>query len=152
MIRPAEKKDFGKIVKLLKTVEKDFVPPLSDRGSIEGRVKRELEEGLYLVSEEKGFLNGLICVFENWKKKSGYISIIAVHPVYRRRGVAKKLMEEGLKVLADKKVKEIYVTTWSTNKPGLKFYRSYGFIKDSVALNERREGVHTVYLKKSLYH
>jgi ribosomal protein S18 acetylase RimI-like enzyme len=59
------------------------------------------DEGAVLVSEEKGVVVGFVKLidFEIAHVRYGCILWIAVHPSYRRRGVAKALAAEGIKRL-----------------------------------------------------
>ncbi len=150
-IRFAEKKDIKKIVEFLKIVDKEFVPPLSERGDINDRVRKEFSEGHYLIYEENNGVVGILCLFDKWKKERyGYISILAVHPKMRRRGIGSKLIEYAICRLKEKGIKDVYTRTWSTNKVGLRFYKRLGFMSDRIIINDRSKGIHTVYLKKSL--
>ena len=150
-IRFAEKKDIKKIAEFLKIVDKEFVPPLSERGDINDRVRKEFSEGRYLVYEEDNNVVGILCFFDKWKKeRCGYISILAVHPKMRGRGIGSKLIEYAICRLKEKGVKDVYTRTWSTNKVGLRFYKRLGFMNDGIIINDRSKGIHTVYLKKFL--
>ena len=59
----------------------------------------------------------------------GSIVEIAVHPAYRRQGIARKLIEEAVE---DNSPKEIYLEVRESNLPALGLYESLGFTQIGV--------------------
>jgi mycothiol synthase len=64
----------------------------------------------------------------NNRRKVGYIANVMVHPEYRRRGIAKKLMENTLSYIQKKRNKAI-LHVISTNTPAKNMYTKLGFKK-----------------------
>jgi ribosomal-protein-alanine N-acetyltransferase len=112
--------DIGRIVEIEKASFKDAYP-------------RSLLENLMTLSPE-GFL---VAVWEG--RIIGYVSSIverrhtarlvsvAVHPHYRRRGVAWRLMAELVKTLKNKDVDEVLLEVRESNKAAIRLYKSLGF-------------------------
>ena len=59
----------------------------------------------------------------------GSIVEIAVHPAYRRQGIAKEMI---LSAISDNSLKEIYLEVRESNLPAIRLYESLGFEKAGV--------------------
>ncbi len=59
-----------------------------------------------------------ICGFhKHWKDTNdAYVSIIAVHPDWRQKGLGQNLMAECFNILIDEKVPKVILKTWSENE------------------------------------
>ncbi|WMW26073.1 GNAT family N-acetyltransferase [Methanolobus sediminis] len=161
-IRIASKNDEKKVTSFIELVDKDFYPPLSQRsGGIPERVERclDTDEANFLVvepnvnrenSQSEGFI-GMLGYTKNWKgQDTAYINFLATHPDYRNLGISKALYMQLEKKLAESGIKRIYLCTWSGNPAAIKFYESIGYYRYAVVLNDRGNGVNTIYYKKVL--
>lgn len=79
----------------------------------------------FLVAEVDKRLVGTTMV--NKRGKVGYISAVMVHPTYRRRGIARKLMKNALDYIQKKKMKRAVLHVVSTNVPVKSLYIELGF-------------------------
>jgi len=61
------------------------------------------------------------------RKKVGYISTVMVHPDYRRKGTARKLMKNALEHIQKKKMEKAVLHVVSTNVPAKSLYTKLGF-------------------------
>ena len=88
--------------------------------------------------------NGVVCEVDN--EIIGYVMTayvldeadiltIAVHPNYRRRGVADKLLVEIFEVLSKKGVNIIFLEVRRSNESAVKLYQKKGFKKISERKN-----------------
>lgn len=59
----------------------------------------------------------------------GSIVEVAVHPDYRRQGIARELIESAIK---DNSLKEIYLEVRESNIPAIRLYESLGFERVGV--------------------
>jgi len=59
--------------------------------------------------------------------KVGYISTVMVHPNYRRKGIARKLMTNALEYIRKKRMKRAVLHVESTNAPAKRLYTELGF-------------------------
>ena len=154
-LRYGSLKDFEKIYKFFKLLDKDFYPPLSKRGSIKERIKKMLfsKDSYYLLAENsKGNTIGIIGFIENYKGKKGhaYLSFLGVHPKYRHKGIGRFLREMALKILKVHGMKEVHTRTWSTNKIMIKINQEMGFKIEKIVKDERGPGVDSIYFKRKL--
>jgi ribosomal-protein-alanine N-acetyltransferase len=62
------------------------------------------------------------------RRRVGYISTVMVHPTYRRRGIATKLMESALNYVQKKKSRAV-LHVMATNAPAKNLYTKLGFKK-----------------------
>jgi ribosomal protein S18 acetylase RimI-like enzyme len=78
----------------------------------------------FLVAEVNQRLVGTAMV--NSRGKVGYISNVMVHPTYRRKGIARKLMKNSLDYIQKKNLKRAVLHV-STNVPAKNLYTELGF-------------------------
>lgn len=153
-IRRATTKDFNKLINFFNIVDKDFVPPISERGSIAEYVKDMIKGkdcyAVILENPNKG-IEGTISFREHWKgRTSAHIQWIAVHPKYRHIGIANLLLTEALNLLKQDKIKLVSTRTWSTNTASINLWREAGFKKIKVVKNDRGPGIDSIYFEKKL--
>ncbi|MBU0894824.1 MAG: GNAT family N-acetyltransferase [Nanoarchaeota archaeon] len=67
-------------------------------------------------------------------KKYGYLDSTVVHKNYRKKGIAKKLTQEALKILKKNGIKYFKSNVYLKNKTALKTWKKIGFKKLSVNL------------------
>jgi ribosomal protein S18 acetylase RimI-like enzyme len=79
------------------------------------------------VAEADGRVVGTTLV--NIKGKIGYIAAVMVHPIYRRKGIATKLMESGLNYVQKKRLSRAILHVVSKNTPAKGLYHKLGFKK-----------------------
>jgi len=104
----------------------DFRPFI--RKGVKGSRKR-----FVLVAEENGVVVGFIyCTIKKRPsvftvKETGIIEDILVLPEFRKKGIAKKLVQETIKRFRKAKIKFVCVSALSNNKKALKAYQKLGF-------------------------
>jgi [ribosomal protein S18]-alanine N-acetyltransferase len=84
---------------------------------------------------------------------SGYVTTLDVHPDFRRRGLARQLMEtvETSAIHADVTSLRLHVS--AENEPAISFYESIGFTRQLLAENFYAEGLHAwLYMKNLIPH
>lgn len=84
----------------------------------------------YLVYEEAGTVLGYCAL--RVLADEGEIQRIAVDPVFRRRGVGRKLMEAMATFGRMKGVREVALEVRESNEGARKLYESYGFKQEAV--------------------
>jgi len=92
----------------------------------------------FLIAEVDGEIAGYIMCrvertlskFERLSfKKVGHIISIAVLPEYRRRGLAKSLLENALRILKENyRCEEAYLEVRVSNLPAISLYQKLGFV------------------------
>lgn len=81
--------------------------------------------GEFLVAEVDGEIIGYVsAIFE---ANSASITSIAVHPDYRRKEIARKLMLKLLETLREKRISNIKLEVRESNEAARKLYESLGF-------------------------
>jgi len=145
-------KDFERILDFFKLVDKDFVPPLSEREPLKKRIRNTLKDGHYIILEDKKNIVAIQGFIENYrgKKNHVYLTFFAVHPKYRQRGIGISFKKKVLRILKDMGTKEVHTRTWSTNAPMIKLNEKLGFKVEKIAKNERGKGIDSIYFKKKL--
>lgn len=146
--------DFEKLKEFMELVDSEFVPPLSSRpGGIKGRISGNLatEDANYLIAEIEGRIAGVIGYRKNWNGTGeSYISFIAVHPEYRRIGIARSLDNALMQKLSFDGILHVNITTWSTNPNVCKMYKQMGYHVFRFLKDDRGPGVDTIYFKKAI--
>lgn len=79
----------------------------------------------FLVAEVDGNVVGTTIVSQNGKV--GYISTVMVHPYYRGRGIAKKLVEKAISYIRQRRMKMAVLHVDPVNKPAKSLYAKLGF-------------------------
>ncbi|MHB1317794.1 MAG: GNAT family N-acetyltransferase [Anaerolineae bacterium] len=74
-----------------------------------------------------GEVVGQILVGRHWNRLA-YVSDIAVHPDWRRRGVGGQLMQRTIAWARSRDLAGIMVETQNVNVPACRFYESQGFV------------------------
>lgn len=89
------------------------------------------EEGRVLVSETQGIISGFakLIEFNIGSQKYGCILWIAVHPSYRRQGIAFNLTKEGLETLKKDGVKAVFASTQRRNRAAKATLSKAGFVQ-----------------------
>ena len=91
-----------------------------------------------LVAVENQTIIGAILVGSDGRR--AYIYHTAVHPNYRRRGIASQLVETVLTVLDDLKIHKVALVVFKRNAEGNKFWEKLGFSvrEDLIYRNQAR--------------
>jgi ribosomal-protein-alanine acetyltransferase len=79
----------------------------------------------------------------------GHIITINVAPIYRRKGIAHKMLEETEAILKGKGITECHLEVREDNSAALKLYQNSGYQKIG-RLEKYYSNKHGLYLKKSL--
>lgn len=84
---------------------------------------------------EKGRIVGNVTVHRRYSEKKGwFISNLAVHPEYRRRGIARGLVTAGVEMARQKRARRISLEVRADNAPARGLYQELGFTEvDSVS-------------------
>ena len=91
-----------------------------------------------LVAVENQMIIGAILVGSDGRR--AYIYHTAVHPNYRRRGIARQLVETVLTVLDDLKIHKVALVVFKRNTEGNQFWERLGFSvrEDLIYRNQAR--------------
>lgn len=81
----------------------------------------------FFVAETDGRIVGTTLV--DRRGKIGYIAAVMVHPDYRKKGIATKLMKSSLNYLRKKKLSRAILHVLPTNTPAKGLYHKLGFKK-----------------------
>ncbi len=155
LARKATAKDLPRLAELFTLVDRDFIPPLSQRGSIKGEARKALGQKNHccLIVEDGGKVTAAASFIENYRKKnSAYIKYLIVHPGFRGKGIGISLRKKVLSVLKKDGMKEVHSRTWSTNRAMLEINKKMGFEVEKIIKNERAPGIDGVYFRKKLQH
>jgi len=104
-----------------------------------------------LVAEANGDVAGFIVAqveIEN-NMLYGHIITINVAPIYRRKGIASRMLKETEDILKQKGITECHLEVREDNTTALKLYQNRGFQKIS-RLKKNYGKKHGLYLKKNL--
>ena len=127
-IRNVNEDDFLSIAEIA-----TYCPPMvTERNSIYHIfTKFFTSTSLIIESENKKALGFLLGFISQDNPLEGYIHLLCVIPQCRKKGLAKALMEEFLKLIKDKGCRKVYLITSPGNKKAINFYHKIGFNIDN---------------------
>ncbi len=137
IIRKAKKEDFDEYYKLKKEEEKDYsqiiqeeIPSLSKK-----EYKKDFngifssKNSVLLVAEENkrliGFLYGTLKEYKS--NRISDMEVLFISKKFRRKGIARSLIKEFIKILKNKKYKKIQLSVNTKNIGAIKLYEKLGF-------------------------
>jgi ribosomal protein S18 acetylase RimI-like enzyme len=135
-IRRAKKEDFRQYLKLKKYNLKEYSNLINERiRRTDKDLKKEFNEFfsskkrfLFVLEKDKeikGYLIGTLIVSDY--KKTGYIDDLFVSKNFRKKGAAKKLIREFIKILKRKKIKRFRLGVSIKNNKATRLYKNVGF-------------------------
>ena len=99
--------------------------------------------GYFLVARSHNKLLGWILLDRSYdyfiNKEVGWINDIYVKKEYRKNGIAKRLIFEGIKEFRKKGFLEVSLNVYSTNKHAISLYKSLGFQEASKLMTKTIE-------------
>lgn len=152
-VRLYKSKDYNKVLKFMRSVDKDFNPPIETR---EGGLKKYFDEilkknyNIYLLEKYNFFLffPKIIGAIMFYKDSNGedVIKYIAIAKEYRGKGYGAEMMEMAL--LSILKSKKIILRTWLTNRIAISLYKKFGFQIYKISDDKDRLGKDkSIYMK-----
>ena len=149
---------------LLEAADKEFIPPLSSRGSTTQQTLAdtnnngiadyfdEMKQQCFVLALEGEQVAGFMSFRKDYScdyvpaEKNLYASTSVVHPDFRGQGLMKKFY---MAMIASYPERPIYTRTWHENTPHLHVLAKLGFEQIAELKNHRGPGVHTVYFRRN---
>jgi ribosomal protein S18 acetylase RimI-like enzyme len=78
--------------------------------------------------DPQGQLAGSVLAYPDEEKRWGVVDDVFVLPEWRRRGIAKRLVGEGIKYFRELGMEEVRLDVVQTNEPAISLYRSMGYV------------------------
>ena len=99
---------------------------LSDADSREN-INKYLERnpGMSFIALSSGRIVGAILAGHDGRR--GYIHHLAVHPDYRREGLARRLVDRSIEVLRNSGIRKCHLFIFNNNNDGLAFWKAIGW-------------------------
>lgn len=137
-----------KVLRFLKSIDKDFPVPLSSKVVLEQYSVKLCEHACIITLENKGQIYGMIAGYiEALENNMAYISILGISREMRGKGFSELLLIEFSDVCVKKKIDYIHVYTKLDNIAAMKTYKKNGFEKYICDNEERPQDEH---LRKKL--
>ncbi len=155
IIRRAEIKDIKNMARLAALCIEDSIPPTRDVSlknlkqarilDIEtslGKIINLSHVGIYLAEDEKGTLLGHLMGYVGdiesvTGEAQGWIFDLSVDPKYRRRGIARKLVEKFTEFVKKAGYNFIGLLVTSSNKAAVALYENLGFVEERKRMAKR---------------
>ncbi len=112
---------------ILEIEQISFTTPWSEQSFL-NEIYKKYAFSKVAVFEEK--ITGFICV--NYLLHESHLLDLAVHPDFRRRGIATMLMDEAMKGLKKMGCVFVYLEVRVSNTGAQKFYERFGFKVDGI--------------------
>ena len=148
---------------LLELGDKEFIPPLSSRGSTTQQTLgnanndglsdyfNEMKQQCFVLALEGNTVAGFMSFKKDYSCdyvplcKNLYASTSVVHPVFRGQGLMKKFYISMIEGYPDR---PIYTRTWHENIPHLRVLEKLNFHQIAKLENHRGPGIHTLYFER----
>ncbi len=114
----------------LYSIDLEFIPPLSNKISFNEYYDKIMEVGNVCCYYADNKIIGLVVFYDN--QDIAQITLVAVNPRYRGRGIASKI----IKVVLNGINKPIRIITWESNIRAIYLYEKLGFKITSINLNK----------------
>jgi|SRR3989344_5501044 len=154
--RTAEKDDLYQLTSFLSLPEIDmfFVKPLSQRSlSIEERVRKKYEHGLWLLAMDEKIIAGCLALIPH-DEDYVEISTYAVSQRHQGKGIGGRLIDEAMILCKQQysNFKKIILDSWEGNEAITRLMQKKGFVLVNSFYDpeKRPEGVKTVIYEKIL--
>lgn len=123
-IRRMSEKDIDAVAELEKKI---FSSPWS-KESIQKAFS--LNENIYLVAEEKNEIVGYCGIWTSFETAD--LCNIAVHPEWRRRGIADEVLAEAFRLCRKSQVEQLLLEVRESNNGAIALYKKNGFVSIDV--------------------
>lgn len=157
------------MLSLIKANDCFFIPPISQRVSVQGYLEYLLGRNeeyikkkygdvplpenpftIYIPRDENSLAGFVSCFGYFGPFNGGYIVAIMTDPQLRNNGIGTILFNSALEEFYRIGTKKISVTTWSTNMASQRLFFKFGFKLIKVNPNERAPGVDGLYFEKEI--
>ena len=114
----------------LHSVDLEFTPPLSNKISFNEYYDKIMEVGNVCCYYDNNKIIGLVIFYDN--QDIAQITLVAVDPKYRGKGIASKI----IKLVLNKINKPTRIITWESNISAIYLYKKLGFKITNINLNK----------------
>ncbi|MDD1721362.1 MAG: GNAT family N-acetyltransferase [Euryarchaeota archaeon] len=140
MLEPQEKTiiseanwdNYEAIINVLRAVDAEFVPRLTEGENLRVKVTRILNDQRrdWIKAVVDNRIVGVVAVIYNYRRpRLGLIETLAVLPQYRRLGIGRQLVQYAMAKLFNCDMDAVLITTWETNGTAIRMYEELGFKK-----------------------
>ncbi len=112
--------------RILEIEQASFGPDAWDAPLFEQFARRNPR--LFLVARPGRRIGGY--VLSGVRARKAELLSLAVHPRYRRRGIATKLLRHTRRLLRSRGIESWWLMVEATNEAAIRFYESHGFLRD----------------------
>ena len=88
--------------------------------------------GIFFVAESEGVVVGYVSLLTHLHRRNLRIYAIAVHPEFRERGIARRLLERGKQYAAEQGLTTLSLEVRMDNTSARRFYEKNGFVVTSL--------------------
>jgi [ribosomal protein S18]-alanine N-acetyltransferase len=103
---------------------------------------------LFFIAKQSGRIAGYIVTCTT--RGGAEIISIAVDPLCRKRGLGAALMRHTLRKLRSRGIRTIRLMVRSTNAEGIRFYRSFGFLRERRVARYYEDGGEGIQMRLRL--
>ena len=107
-------------------------------------------QGSFLVVESQGRIVGYLNLLINRRARSLRIYSLAVHPIFRGRGVGQLLMDRAVDVAYKEGLEKITLEVNISNFSAIHLYEKNGFERAGIRKDYYHDGTDAYYMQKSV--
>lgn len=118
----------AQIISLMKQVDKEFSPSLSEKIDIESYVNKIIDHAVLFQILERGVLVGFLALYCNDTScKVAYVTMVAIDKACRGKGLATSLIHIAIKYAKRAGFEKLSLEVYKSNHSALQLYKKLGF-------------------------
>ncbi len=124
-LRPMTLDDYEVVFALWQSIPGIGLSVSDERDAIAAFLERNPEFSAVVTSAQAGIVGVVLCGHDG---RRGYLHHLAVQPQYRKRGIAKMLVEHSLNLLREAHIPKCNIFLFRSNESGNAFWRHNGWV------------------------
>lgn len=134
IISPFEMADYEEVIRLWEMCEGIGLSSADSPENISAYLERN--PGMSFIARIEGKITG--AVLSGHDGRRGFIHHLAVHPMFREKGIGRKMANECVSALEAAGIEKCHLFIFTSNESGIKFWESTGWsMREDIGIMSR---------------